>query len=393
MLIPPAAHVCAQPVCDPLTVVRIEAHVFRWPVRKPVVTSFGIMRDRPALLVRVESVEGASGWGEVWCNFPACGAEHRARLIETVIAPLVCGRTFDTPADAYRSLSASTAVLAIQSGGLGPISQVVAGVDLALWDLVARRAGRPLWKVLGGRQGTVKVYASGINPDRPQDVVAAKYAEGYRAFKLKVGFAEERDLANIEATRSIFGRSISLMLDANQAWDTEVALRMVALLEEASVDWLEEPLRADSPPAEWRRLARATRIPLAAGENLIGDVAFEGMIGSGALRVVQPDIAKWGGISGCMPVIERIHAAGLTYCPHFLGAGIGLLASAHLLAARGAAGGMLEIDANENPLRTVLSPRLDHVREGLAELGDEPGLGIEPDLGRLRIVCRSPSDV
>ena len=69
-------------------IARLEAHVLRWPVEVPVRTSFGTMHDRPAVLVRVEDDDGAVGWGEAWCNFPSCGAEHRARLIETVLAPL-----------------------------------------------------------------------------------------------------------------------------------------------------------------------------------------------------------------------------------------------------------------------------------------------------------------
>ena len=78
----------------PPPVVRLEALVFRGPVAVPVRTSFGTMHDRPAVLVRAEDAEGAVGWGEAWCNFPACGAEHRARLIESVLAPLVVGRAF-----------------------------------------------------------------------------------------------------------------------------------------------------------------------------------------------------------------------------------------------------------------------------------------------------------
>ena len=81
----------------PPAIARVEAHVLRWPVKVPVRTSFGVMHDRPAVLVRVEDGEGAFGWGEAWCNFPACGAEHRARLIETLLAPLVVGRRFASP--------------------------------------------------------------------------------------------------------------------------------------------------------------------------------------------------------------------------------------------------------------------------------------------------------
>ena len=98
--------------------------------------------------------------------------------------------------------------------------------------------------------------------------------------------------------------------------------------------------------------------------------------------MVQPDIAKWGGISGCWPVIRRAQAAGLRYCPHYLGAGVGLLASGHLLAAAGG-DGALEVDANDNPLRTLLSPALDRVDDGWADLGEAPGIGVTPDLAAL----------
>lgn len=372
---------------EPFTLARIEAYVLRWPVKRPVQTSFGTMHDRPALLVRVEDADGAVGWGEVWCNFPGCGAEHRARLLETVVAPLVVGQSYASAEAAFAHMSARTAVLAIQSGEPGPIAQVIAGIDLALWDMLSRRAGAPLWQFLGGASDVIRVYASGINPDRPEDTVLAKHAEGYRAFKLKVGFGEERDLANVRTVRARLPSGSELMLDANQAWDLAGALHMSSRFSEFAPRWLEEPLRADRPLSDWAQLAEKTDIPLAAGENLIGSDAFEAMINSRTLKVVQPDLAKWGGISGCLPVIDRIHEAGLRYCPHFLGAGVGQLASAHILAARGRAGGMLEIDANENPLRAALSPALGAIVEGEAQLGNAAGLGVQPDIAQLRDIC------
>jgi D-galactarolactone cycloisomerase len=372
---------------ESFSLARVEAHVLRWRVNQPVRTSFGLMHDRPAVLVRVEAGDGAVGWGEIWCNFPACGAEHRARLLETVIEPLIVNQTFGSGEVAFAHMSARTAVLALQSGEPGPMAQVIAGVDLAIWDMLARRARLPLWRLLGGISDEVPVYASGINPDRPQDMVAAKQAEGYRAFKLKIGFGEQRDLDNIRAVRAMLPLGAELMLDANQAWDLATARHMADRLHELAPAWLEEPLRADRPISEWQQLASGTRIPLAAGENLIGTEAFESMTGSGALGVVQPDLAKWGGVSGCLSVIQRIHEAGLRYCPHFLGAGIGQLASAHVLAARGRPGGMLEVDANDNPLRTALSPAISRVREGVVQLGDRPGLGIDPGIAQLRRLC------
>lgn len=361
----------------PIHIARVEAMVFRYPVTTPVRTSFGTMLDRPALFVRVEDTDGAFGWGEVWCNFPACGAEHRARLLESVMAPLLTAQPFEGPGAAFAHLTERTAVLAIQSGEPGPMAQAIAGLDLALWDLCARRARQPLWRYLGGTSGRVPVYASGLNPDQPERLARQKHDEGYRAFKLKVGFGEERDLANLRALRELLGGATPLMVDANQAWTLDEAQHMARCLAPFDLRWLEEPLRADRPWREWQALQRSTAIPLAAGENIAGDEAFDAALAAQVLTVLQPDAAKWGGISGCWPVIARAQTAGLRYCPHYLGAGVGLMASAHLLAAAGG-GGMLEVDANDNPLRSLLSPALHRIIDGHIELGDADGIGTMP---------------
>ena len=361
----------------------VKAHVFRWKVATPVRTSFGVMHDRPMLLVEIATDEGLTGWGEVWCNFPAVGAEHRARLIESVFAPMLEGAEADSPSSAFADHTARTAVLAIQAGEHGPIAQCIAGIDIALWDLAAKRAGQPLWRFLGGKNPEVPVYASGLNPDGPEIVAAARQEEGYTAFKLKVGFGAERDVANLRALRRAVGDSARLMVDANQAWTLAQSREMAERLAEFGLQWLEEPMRADTPLEEWRALAKASPVALAGGENMAGDAQFDAAIESGAFAVLQPDMAKWGGFSGCIPVARRILGKPRRYCPHYLGGGIGLLASAHLLAAAGG-DGMLEVDANPNPLRTLTSGPLVHVREGKARLSEAPGLGIEPDLAALR---------
>src|SRR6185503_10889659 len=176
--------------------------------------------------------------------------------------------------------------LALQSGEPGPLAQAIAGVDIALWDLAARRAGEPLWRMLGGQSARVPVYASGINPDEPQKVAAARRDEGYTAFKLKVGFGVERDLANLRALREALGADAGLMVDANQAWSLEEAAQIAPRLEPLGLRWLEEPLRADTPWNDWKILARHTRIPLAAGENLSSDDAFDAALHAEALDVV-----------------------------------------------------------------------------------------------------------
>jgi L-alanine-DL-glutamate epimerase-like enolase superfamily enzyme len=360
-----------------------EALLFRSPIATPVRTSFGVMRDRPAVFVRVMDTAGTTGWGEIWCNFPTCGAEHRARLIRTLFAPLLEGQRVDDPRTIFAELTAKTEVLAIQAGEAGPIANCIGAIDIALWDLAARRAGQPLWRYLGGASPRIRVYGSGLNPDDPGTIAAAHLALGYRAFKLKVGFGEARDLANLALLRAMLPRGSELMVDANQAWNLETAQHMAECMAEFNLRWLEEPLRADRPWSEWQQLAGRSPIPLAAGENLAGGAQFEAALAARALATVQPDMAKWGGFSGVLPIAKKIQAAGACYCPHYLAGGIGLLASAHLLAAVGGEG-MLEVDVNPNPLRALTCGPLAVVNDEYATLNSAPGLGSEPDLVLLK---------
>jgi len=361
------------------TLDALDVFVYRAPIERPVQTAFGLMTDRPAVIVRAVDREGAVGFGEVWCNFPQCGAEHRARLVETALSPLAVGKNWASPHYLFQALSNGLHKLALQAGEPGPIAQAIAGADIAVWDLMARRAGQPLWRFLGGEgDGKLPAYASGINPEGAGKQARQAKEDGYRAFKLKIGFGRERDLANLKMLRAELGDDADIMVDANQAWDLDEAIVMSGMMASHRPAWLEEPLPADSPIDAWKALAAASPIPLAAGENLRGEAAFDGAIGSGAFAIIQPDIAKWGGFSAGLPLAQNIQAAGLRYCPHYLGGGIGLLASAHLLAAAGG-DGVLEIDSNPNPLRQGLAQPFPVLEDGAITLSDRPGLGVEPD--------------
>jgi len=363
------------------TLARVEAHVLRTPIKEPVRTSFGIMIERAAVFVRVEDSDGAHGWGEVWCNFPNPSAEYRARLCVEIVASRALGKPVDDPVTLWNEIDRALHVLRIQSGDPGGFSSAAAGLDLALHDLAARRQGLPLWKALGGRDGTpVPIYASGINPGANAfEIVERMRGAGYRAFKIKIGFGEETDLASLRPAARQLKTDERLMVDANQAWDLATACRMAPKLAEFGLGWIEEPLMADRPLVEWTQLAAVAPAPLAAGENLRGAGPFQQAIDSDLFGILQPDAAKWGGHSGCVPVAKAALAAGRSYCPHYLGGAIGLMHSLHLLAAvRGP--GMLEVDANANPLREGLLQNAFIVRDGTVSLPAGPGLGLEPDL-------------
>ena len=126
---------------NPIKPASIEAFSFRVPIGTPIKVAFGTFRDRPFVLVRVVDADGAEGWGEVWCNWPAVGAEHRARLAADIGERLI-GRTFAAPDEAFRLLTSQLEVMVLQTGESRSDRPAIAGIDIALWDLAGRRRGR-----------------------------------------------------------------------------------------------------------------------------------------------------------------------------------------------------------------------------------------------------------
>ena len=368
---------------SPICLKKAEASVYRTPIDEPVQTSFGIMYDRPAVLVRVEDGDGLVAWGEVWCNFPSVGAEHRARLFNSVISPILLEQAWDSPITAFNTLTSRLHILGIQCGEPGTIAQAIAGADIALWDLVGKKTNQPLWKLLGGN-AKISTYASGLSPTYPEKLAQQKWDEGYRAFKLKVGFGQDRDLNNLQSLRSLLGSSTKIMVDANQAWSWENAAENISSLSALNPFWIEEPLPADSSLNTWNSLAqKVAPIQLAAGENMRGAEEFNAAIESNAFGVMQPDLGKWGGFSGCVDIGLSSLKHNKLFCPHWLGGGVGLLASMHLKAAVGGPG-FVEIDSNPNLLRDLLALPAPKLHDGDVTLSNKPGLGIEPDLLTLK---------
>ena len=366
----------------PIRIASIEAFSFRVPVQMPIKVAFGTFRDRPFVLVRITDDEGVQGWGEIWANWPAVGAEHRARLAIDFGERLV-GQTFESPAAFFRQLTASLEVLVLQTLEVGPIAQVVAGLDIAMWDLAARKCGQPLHRMLSQRRPeSVPVYATGINPDEPERFAAARQAEGHRAFKLKTGFGLELDVRNLTAMRNVLGTEAVITCDSNQSHDLESAKAFCRAIDPLRLSWFEEPMRVDVPASQWEQLAQFSSTPLAGGENF-HDRQFSEAIGVQVLQVIQPDVTKWGGITGNWEVARRSVEAGKRYCPHFFGGGVSLLASLQLLAAAGGEG-LLEFDCHPNVGREAVVGDLLPVENGRVPVPTGPGLGAEPDLDALR---------
>lgn len=362
-----------------MNIKHVDLLLLEAPIDNPIRTSFAIMRNRPALLVRIEDKDGVFGWGEIWCNHPPVSGQARLKLAAEVVVPMFLTAKYEAPQDVRPTLERLTRILNIQCAEPGPYAQIIAGLETAMWDLAARTAGQPLYRFLGGEPThKVRAYASGINPGDVNKQIPIARAVGYRDFKIKIGFDKTRDIDVVKQVADMLVEGEAYMLDANQAWTCDAAVDFCDSLPDLKPRWLEEPLPADTTPDDWSVLAGSANVALAAGENALGDEQFDILIDTRALSFVQPDVAKWGGISGCLSVGQKVKNSGLTYCPHFLGAAPGLFASAHILAAVGG-DGLLEVDINPNPLRETLALEPIDIQDGYYQLPAGDGIGFIPD--------------
>ena len=362
-------------------IARLDVYALEAKIETPVTTSFGSIPARVSALLRIEDTDGHAGWGEIWGNFPSITCAYRAALACKVLPEPLLGAAVETPGAFCIQLANKLRVLAVQAAEPGPISAVLAATNQALWDLAARRQALPLRRALNEDAGeTVPVYASGLNPTDSVEVAVRAREAGHRAFKLKIGFGDDVDRRNLHGLRLTMKEGEQLFVDANQRWSLGEALGQITMLEAMDVDWWEEPMLAEAPASDWRVLRDSTLLPLAGGENLRDMDAFRTAFSY--LAFVQPDLGKWGGIDGCLAIARSALKHNCTYCPHWLSGGVGLMHSAHLLAAAGG-DGLLEVDAKPNPLRSRIVDPATGIFEGRLHMVDTPGIGIESPIDDL----------
>ena len=358
----------------------VKAYRFDAPVVPPIRSSFGWVTERSCLLVSIEDTDGNVGWGEIWTGMPAFGAGHRHDLLTRIAAPLLIGQRVRRIDHVSQQLHAAMLPIERLAGEPGPVSQVIAGIDCALWDLAATRSGLPLYRLLGGTGATMATYASGIRPDLDPAAMDTLRQAGFRAFKFKAGFDDAATFGHLRRQGRGLAAGEHMMIDANCGWDVAAAERAFEALADCPLEWIEEPVGPEVADDAWHRLAARTRHPLAAGENLLSRSRFEAAFDW--LGVIQPDLGKWGGVSGVVPLARAALAHGLRYCPHSFGTYVGAAHAAHVLAAVGG-DGRLELDVNVNPLRTLSAPDFPDVIDGRLTLTDRPGIGIAVDIAGL----------
>jgi len=333
-------------------------------------TGFGgkVWSTLDTLLVRIDTDEGITGWGEA---FGYNVNEGTKAAIDSLIAPLCLGREATAIAELTTDLQRKLHFF----GRGGPVTYGLSGIDIALWDIAGKCAGLPLYRLLGGAaRRQMRAYASLMRYGDPvvTATLAAEAVErGYRHVKL-----HEIELAPVASARAAVGREIAIMVDTNCPWSLAQARRMASLLAAHDIFWLEEPIWPPEDFAALAQLRRAAAMPIAAGENAGSPLHFAQMFAAGAVDVAQPSVTKIGGIGELRKVLSLAEAANVSVAPHSPYFGPGLLATLHIAAA--AAQEML-IERLYVDLEAPLFGDLVNARDGMMALPEGPGLGCDPD--------------
>lgn len=362
-----------------ITIDRVDCYALT--ARPPVgpVSSLGKMPVRNALLIRITSTDGAIGWGEIWCNFPPRGLLTRMHLLEDVIVPQLIGQQYNYFKDCREKLQPMFTRMAIHTGEYGPFTHCFAGIDTALGDLFAKVADLPLSQFLSTNANSeVYTYASTPNVDDLDNEISSLISTGHKAVKLKIGNGVKTDSTLLKRFMQASNGCLQCFADANQKWSADTAVEELKALAGYPLGFIEEPIRADAPFNDWAKLSAAVDIPLAAGENITSRQSFIDYMDKGKIGIVQPDIAKWGGVSGTYEVGQLAKQRGVKCAIHYMGSGLGLAASIHTLAAIGS-DGPVELDANPNPLRTDLGELDLTVTDGKLSVPTGVGHGFTPD--------------
>jgi len=374
-----------------MAIREVEFVGLRSTLPQPAQFSWGAAAHRNVGLVRVRTGDGVEGVGETSVTFPLWSLEERALTVREGLGPLVLGRD---EADIPGLVDGLNATL----GRLAPIWSAVAiqaaigAFEVALWDIAAKKAGLPLFRLLNPEAPApdpVPLYAVGFGggPDEIAAGAAGALAEGYPYVKVRAGFGAERDRALLAAVAAAVPDMAKVLVDVNMAWSREQAAEEAPALAAFGIGWLEEPL-VHSDHAGLAALRRSLGVPIAAGENAYGRGPTLDLVAADAIDVVMPDIARIGGILNARAAIAAARERGLPYSPHHYASEVGFVASLHLCAAEPGCLALLR-DTSAWPLRAAVLTEPPAVAGGFATVPTGPGLGVALDeeaLSRFRVV-------
>jgi mandelate racemase len=362
-----ATHVHLASLPAPLVIDEVDARPVIAPFPRPLRTAMGEIPAAPLVLIDIRTKQGIVGRAYLFAYTNVVLAVL-TRLVEEIgreltakaVAPVTQMAEFDRR---FRLL-----------GWQGLVGMAISGIDMALWDALARALDQPLAVMLGGSVVSIPAYDSFgmIDLSKDEASILASVEKGFGAIKIKIGGGKlEDDAATVAAVRSIIGPNIRLMLDYNQSLDPVEAIRRISHLEQFDVAWVEEPVAAEDLQAH-ARVRSASKIPIQTGENWWFPRDMQKAIAAGASDLAMLDVMKIGGITGWLSAMGQAEAAALPVSSHIF-----VEASAHLLAVTPTAHWLEFLDTAAAILR---EPNV--VVDGMVTPRG-PGLGIEWDEGAI----------
>ncbi len=362
-----------------MKITRVETIYLRQPEVKYQCDS-----GQDALVVRVETDAGITGLGEVDSNPMAVKGAIDGPFSHTTacgLAQVVLGEDpFETERLWYKMYRAN-----IYGGRRGVGVHAMSGIDMALWDIKGKALGLPVWKLLGGGfHDRIRCYASslfGATPEKTSDLARRYRDQGFTAVKFgwdPMGQDERTDIALVREGRRGLGDDADLLIDAGLVWDAATALQRARAFAAYNIYWLEEPLRPDDYEG-YRRLADATDVRIAAGEEESSRLSFLELMDRGRIDVIQVDLTRCGGFTEAIKIAALAWDRGLMVANHGFTTYINVTAALHWLNSIPNALICEFVAEEETNLRESVTRQKLRARDGYLPIPQEPGLGIDLD--------------
>ena len=382
-----------------MKITSIKSHILSYDLPEELGYSQQYYSKRTAHLVKVETDEGVTGWGE--CFGPGNVAIANKSIVEKVIQPMILG---DNPIN-RDVIWHKVYNLLRDHGQKGMPLQALSGVDIALWDIAGKVAGLPLHKLIGGaHRDKVQAYGYGMMLKREsvadhvarfKDEAAAIIEMGFIATKMKVGLGPRNDIKLCEAVATSSGNA-RFMVDANHCYTTPDAFYVGRALDELDAYWFEEPIAPEDLDG-YRELRAGLKVNISGGEAEFNRWGWRNLLESRGLDIAQPEVCAVGGVSEYLRVLALCHAHFTPVVNHVWGSAIAVATNLQLLAAMPSIPGglqpwepMLEFDTTDNKFRdALLNEPLDiqsqvKANNGYVKIPETPGIGVNPDLNFIK---------
>ena len=379
-----------------MKITSIKSHVLRYELDKELGYSQQYYKHRTAHLVEVETDEGITGWGE--CFGPGNIALANKYIVEKVIQPLIKG---DDPLK-KEYIWHKVYNLLRDSGQKGMPIQALSGIDIALWDILAKKSNLPLYQLLGGKTNDkIPVYGYGMMlQKKPVEELCELFKneasqikeKNFKAMKMKIGMGPKEDLKLVSAVRDTIGSEFKLMVDANHAYNKNDALYVGKGLDEMNIYWFEEPVAPEDYDG-YKELKEKLKTNIAGGEAEFTKYGWNQLIKNNCIDIAQPEVCGLGGITEYLKVSALAQSNFIPIVNHVWGSALSVAVNLHLLTTLPDMPGglfptksMLEFDTTEkNIFITDLAEEkfsiLDQVKNknGFASPLENIGIGINPN--------------